>query len=82
MKMNKATHDTNGVEWAKLSELKPYELVKLDGSFTCRSAGKARLSSDAGGLYFKCSEGKHYISGQADDGDHCIGIYRLPPHQR
>jgi hypothetical protein len=76
------THDSHGTEWAKLSELKPYEMVRLDGGFTCSPAGKARLSQDESGLFFQCRDGKHYIAGQADDGEHCVGIYRLPPHQR
>jgi hypothetical protein len=69
------THDKAGRPYAKLSELKAGDVVELDGDFTCRAAGKARLFERDGNLYFDCSEGGHNIRGQADDGEHCMGIY-------
>ena len=28
------------------------------------------------GLYLLCARGRHYLSGQADDGEHCVGVYK------
>lgn len=72
---DKDKHDKHGRPWAKLSELKASDKVELDGGFTCTPAGTALVQGDQVGLFFSCQEGNHYISGQADDGEHCIGIY-------
>ena len=83
------TCDINGRPWAKLSELKAGDVVELDSGFTCASAGFRTLKETKDGLAFDCAEGEaaHAIAGQADDGEHCIGIYRaddpgrpVPPH--
>lgn len=74
--MTNSTHDTNGRPWAKLSELEAHRLVELDGGFTCHKAGPVTLYQDEVGLYFECEDGRHYVSGQADDGEHCVGIYK------
>lgn len=68
-------HDTQGRKYLKLVDAKDGQEIELDGGFPCIAAGKTKLLSDRGSLYFKCSDGKHFISGQADDGIHCIGIY-------
>lgn len=67
--------DIKGRDYLKLSEAKDGMIVELDDGFTCRKAGKAMLYSKDGELYFFCDDGTHLISGQADDGIHCIGIY-------
>ncbi len=74
-----ATHDKQGRAYAKLSELKAGDEIELDDGFTCASAGKKIVKETPYGLAFDCSEGdgSHTISGQADDGEHCIGIYKI-----
>lgn len=70
------THDTTGRPWAKLSELKAGDWIELDSGFTCHGPGKVQLWLDKDGdLAFSCSQVTHAIFGQADDGEHCIGIY-------
>lgn len=72
-----ATQDVKGRPYAKLSELKVGDKVELDEGFTCHAAGIVTLQADAEGkLYFDCEEGGHDLDGQADDGEHCIGVYR------
>ena len=62
--------------YAKLSTLHPGDTVSLDPGFTCHPAGKVVLQADDRmQLYFDCTEGKHFIAGQADDGEHCVGVY-------
>lgn len=71
------THDTNGREYARLSNLKAGDVVDLDGGFTCGiSSRRLPVEADSSGLYVPCGEGKHYLDGQIDDaGDHLIGVY-------
>lgn len=74
--MTNQTNDIAGRPYAKLSELKAGDVVELDADFTCRAPGKARLFIQDGELAFECSCGGHILSGQADDGEHCVGIYK------
>lgn len=73
-----STHDTSGRPWAKLSELKEGDKIELDSGFTCHAAGPIEVRADPkGDLYFPCKEGRHMLDGQADDGEHLVGVYRL-----
>ena len=76
---SKESHDSAGVEWARLSQLKPGDKLRTDGGFDCIEDGAVvtvRARSD-GELYVDCSEGGHTLDGQADNGDHLIGMYAL-----
>lgn len=70
------THDSEGIQWAKLSELEAGKEVELDSGFTCHAVGKVMVHKDDDGhLYFECANGRHLFKGQADDGEHCVGVY-------
>ena len=70
------SQDANGVEWAKLSELTSGSCVKFDNGFTCLPSGvPMEVCSNDHGLFVPCSQGQHYLNGQADDGEHCVGVY-------
>jgi len=69
-------HDNAGRPYAKISELKEGDEIELDSGFTCQRQGVHFVHDDGGRLYFNCVEGRHFLDGQADDGEHCIGIYR------
>lgn len=71
-----STRDKSGKPWAKLRDAKEGDLLRLDGGFTC-AKGQVQIYADKDGLYFPCSHGKHYLVGQADDGEHLIGIYKV-----
>jgi hypothetical protein len=79
--MSIQTHDRDGRPYAKLSELKSGDKIELDCGFTCVAAsilghGGYRTLFDIGkGLAFACNDGHHYLAGQADDGEHCVGVY-------
>lgn len=70
------TQDKSGKPWAKLSEVKKGDLLRLDGGFTC-AKGQIKISEDEVGLWFPCSHGRHYIVGQASDGEHIVGAYKV-----
>jgi len=70
------TKDKQGRPYAKISELKAGNRIKVDGDFTCLAPWtEHEVKQDDDGLYVSCKEGKHHLKGQADDGEHCIGIY-------
>ena len=73
--------DLNGNDYAKFSDLKDGETVKIDSGFECRREGKVVLmQTDEGRLFFLCDEGKHFLDGQLADeptDDSLIGIYKL-----
>ncbi len=69
--------DTNGTEYVKLDELAGLKEIRIDGGFDCRPAGKVNVYRRPDGRhYFMCSDGNHFLDGQADDGVHCIGCYK------
>lgn len=70
--------DTSGRPWLRLSKAKAGQIIETDSGFTCIGTGeKVALLADDHGLYFLCEDGEHYISGQADDGEYCVGLYSL-----
>jgi hypothetical protein len=73
--MANATHDKSGRPYARLSELQIGDTVELDSGFTCATDGKAKVGVDERGPYFICGHGHHALKGQADDGEHCVGVY-------
>lgn len=67
---------TSKKKYLNLNEAQEGQRVILDTGFTCHVGGEVTLHKDAlGALFFYCDSGKHSISGQADDGIHCVGIY-------
>jgi hypothetical protein len=53
----------------KITDIKPGDVLIADAGFTCVEAGPVAIEEDENGeLYFLCSEGRHYLDGQTDDG--------------
>lgn len=71
-----STQDKSGKPWAKLRDAKEGDLLRLDSGFTC-AKGQVKVHKDEMGMYFPCSHGKHYLAGQADDGEHIVGAYKV-----
>lgn len=63
--------------FVKLADLKDGDVVQLDDGFTCHSAGQCEVHDDGGRLYFRCSEGRHYLDGQCDEHGTCVGVIKL-----
>lgn len=76
---NPTTHDRNGNPWAKLSEVKAGDTIVADGGFTCMEPGPKIVRQAKHGLCINCVDGDHYLSGQADDGEHLVGLYHGKP---
>ena len=83
--------DTTGRPYARLSELRPGDKIETDAGFTCLAKGEvAEVHADASGILFVFCSGhgdfanrsrhkkrteQHMLDGQADDGEHLIGMY-------
>lgn len=65
--------------YAKLSELKVGDSVQVDGGFSCmaRESIKQVKVDPNGRKWIACKDGKHYLDGQADDGEHCVGVVHV-----
>lgn len=75
--------DKDGRDYAVISEIDEGDVLQTDGDFTCVNKGTiVTVKRDCdGSLYFKCSEGRHGLDGQAAEHEGCadfyIGLYRL-----
>ncbi len=70
------SRDRDGRYYAPLSSLAHGSIVSLDGGFTCHEAGTTQVFKDRDGrLFFKCSDGKHYLESQDDGDGYCVGVY-------
>lgn len=58
----------------KLNIINSGDYVRLDGGFTCRPEGLARVHSDNDGLFFYCDDQKHYLDGQENEDGYLTGI--------
>lgn len=64
---------------ARLSELRPGDVVMLDAGFPCRAAGPARVFLDPDiGLYVSCRTGRHFLDGQEDEAGRLVGVSHPP----
>lgn len=69
--------DKSGREYAKLHDLYDGQIVEVDSGFDCMLPGPQTVCTGVHGPYIKCAHGRHWLSGQADDGIHCVGVYPL-----
>jgi len=76
--MDKTT-DINGRPYAKLSAMRPGIILEADSGFTClKSGARVKVIKDHdGSLFIPCADGGHHLDGQADDGEHLIGLYQV-----
>ena len=72
-----ASHDKNGREYAKLSDLKKGDPIELDDGFTCLFVQQTPVFEQETGLYFPCNHGMHFLKGQDDGDGYCVGVYKL-----
>jgi len=64
----------------KLDEVKAGDVVVLDGGFSCRAAGPARVFTTADGRPFvACRHGRHLLDGQQEEDGMLVGVYAPPP---
>lgn len=70
--------DKSGRPWAKLSELKVGDKLEADGGFTCMNKGQVfDVQREGARLFIACREEYHDLQGQADDGEHLVGLYKV-----
>lgn len=72
-----STWSLMGRPWAKLSELKAGDKVEVDSGFgECFVGGSVHELNSKLEIMGDCGSW-HRLADQADDGKHCIGIYKV-----
>lgn len=68
--------DLTGRAYATVADTKAGSFVETDGGFICMDAGERKEVFENNGLYIRCYEGIHHLSGQEDDTHtYYIGLY-------
>lgn len=68
--------DRQGKPWAIYTNIKAGDRLKADGGFDCLAKGQiSQVERDDSGLFIRCEDGRHYLSGQLGDDDELIGLY-------
>lgn len=69
--------DKFGRKYAKLSACRPGASLIVDDGFDCMKAWSHRTIKRRadGELYVDCKSGGHALDGQADNGEHLVGMY-------
>ena len=63
----------------KLDELEPGDRVKGFRDWGCVPALAVRtVRACEGGLFVKCTHGRHFLDGQVGDDGHLVGMERAP----
>jgi len=61
--------------YSKLFAIREGDYMVTFGGFQCIKGGETvRISRDPSGLYFDCSDGKHYLERQVDENGICLGL--------
>jgi hypothetical protein len=64
--------------YSKLFAIKEGDYMITFGGFSCVAPGViVRIDRDDDGLYFACSDGKHYLKSQVDQEGNCLGLTAL-----
>jgi hypothetical protein len=67
------------MHYPKMFAIRAGDILITYGSFTCIPADTlVRVERDDAGLYFRRSDGNHYIESQRDQNDECLGLTRAP----
>ena len=64
--------------YSKLFAIKEGDYMTTFHGFSCIAGDTiVQIQRDPGGLYFACSDGKHYLSTQVDQSGDCLGLTAL-----
>jgi hypothetical protein len=76
-----STHDINGREYAKLSELKVGDKLEIEYGFICMDKGEIKEVKENKDkeLIVECrNPGDHWLAGQTNyENTHLIGMYKV-----
>ena len=55
------------------------DILVTYAGFTCIPANTlVPVENDKAGLFFRCSDGNHYLETQRNENDECLGLTRAP----
>jgi hypothetical protein len=66
------------MSYSKIFAIRPGDRMVAYGGFACVAAGAVvTIETDAGGLFFRCADGRHYLESQVDERGECLGLTAL-----
>jgi hypothetical protein len=68
-----------GERYPKMFAIRPGDILVTYAGFTCIPADTlVRVERDDAGMFFRCSDGNHYLESQRNENDECLGLTRAP----
>ncbi len=65
------------MHYPKMFAIRPGDRLVTYEGFTCIAPDTVvTIALDTTGLYFGCSDGKHYLESQRTENDECLGLTR------
>jgi hypothetical protein len=65
------------VNYPKLFAIRPGDVLVTYGGFACIAPDTlVTIEGDASGMFFRCSDGKHYLDSQKTESGECLGLSR------
>lgn len=67
------------IRYPKMFAIRAGDILITYAGFTCIPANTLVLvENDKAGLFFRCSDGNHYLETQRNENDECLGLTRAP----
>jgi len=67
------------MRYPKMFAIRAGDILVTYAGFACIPADTlVRIERDKAGLYFRCSDGNHYLENQRDENDECLGLALAP----
>jgi len=67
------------IRYPKMFAIRTGDILITYAGFTCIPANTlVRVESDDAGMFFRCSDGNHYLETQRNENDECLGLTRAP----
>jgi hypothetical protein len=65
--------------YPKMFAIRAGDILITYAGFTCIPADTlVRVERDEAGMFFRCSDGNHYLESQRNEKDECLGLTRAP----
>ena len=67
------------MRYAKMFGIRSGDILTTYSGFSCIPENTlVRVELDEAGMFFRCSDGNHYLESQRDGNDECLGLTHAP----
>jgi hypothetical protein len=64
--------------YSRIFAIKPGDRMVAYGGFACIPGDTiVTIQTDAGGMFFRCADGRHYLESQVNESGECLGLTPL-----